>query len=143
VASIRRSPGGKRSAGNRGQLGDGRTTIGSSHSGGRRLTFAALSRVTRQLRPDPTGAAYCGLQQSGQLGDGTTTIGSPTRSPGLDVRRADAGNNAGGHTCGVTTSGAAYCLGRKANGQLGECTTTDGSCPHVGGVRRVSRGHMS
>ena len=32
-------------------------------------------------------------------------------------------------TCGVTTSGAAYCWGRNSNGQLGDGTTTDHTSP--------------
>src|SRR5207244_12949888 len=40
-------------------------------------------------------------------------------------------------TCGVTTSGAAYCWGRNSNGQLGDGTTTDHTSPALvlGGLR--------
>src|SRR5439155_24488068 len=80
-----------------------------------------------------TGAAYCwGFNSGGQLGDGTTTDRfSPTPvAGGVTFAALSAGNNgAGGHTCGVTTSGAAYCWGHNGNGQLGDGTTTDRLVP--------------
>ena len=127
---------------NRGQLGDGTAPdryVPTAVAGG--LTFAALSAgdgATCGLTP--TGAAYCwGFNSGGQLGDGTTTDRfSPTPvAGGVTFAALSAGNNgAGGHTCGVTTSGAAYCWGHNGNGQLGDGTTTDRLVPTpvAGGV---------
>ena len=77
-----------------------------------------------------SGTAYCwGLNFAGQLGDGTTT--ESRRTPVLV-----AGNLAftslsvgGSHTCGLTSSGAAYCWGYNRYGQLGDGTTTDRRTP--------------
>jgi len=127
---------------NRGQLGDGTMPdrlVPTAVAGG--LTFATLSAGDgASCGLTLTGAAYCwGFNTSGQLGDGTTTDRlSPTPvAGGLTFAALSAGNNAaGGHTCGVTTSGAAYCWGRNGNGQLGDGTTTDRLVPTpvTGGV---------
>ncbi len=45
---------------------------------------------------------------------------------GLSFARVSAGV---GHTCGVTTAGAAYCWGYDVSGQLGDGTTTDRLSP--------------
>lgn len=70
--------------------------------------------------------AYCwGGNQYGQLGIGTAedvNQGSPrTIQGGLTFRMVSTG---GWHTCGVTTSGAAYCWGSNVYGTLGDGTTT-------------------
>ena len=72
------------------------------------------------------GQAYCwGFNSNGQLGDGTTTQRMvPTRVtllPGISLAAISAGYS---HTCGVATSGDAYCWGSNYYGQLGDGTTT-------------------
>src|SRR5437870_4667396 len=73
-----------------------------------------------------SGAAYCWGDESnvGLLGDGKTTGGSVVPTPvagGLTFTTLSAGPS---ETCGVTTSGAAYCWGYNAFGQLGDGTHT-------------------
>jgi alpha-tubulin suppressor-like RCC1 family protein len=78
------------------------------------------------------GDAYCwgSRNESGQLGDGTTTSRTVPTPVAGDLKSASI--SAGeGHTCGVTTSGAAYCWGGASasgkdntEGQLGDGTTT-------------------
>lgn len=67
-----------------------------------------------------TGALYCwGVNQWGQVGTGTVTnnvttlqqVGSATDWAAVDV--------GGGFTCARKTSGAIYCFGTNANGELG------------------------
>src|SRR5204862_2751579 len=76
------------------------------------------------------GAAYCcGGNYVGQLGDGSTT-NSSTPVPvagGLNFSALTTG--VGGHTCGLTMSGAAYCWGGNHIGQLGDGSTTLSSIP--------------
>jgi alpha-tubulin suppressor-like RCC1 family protein len=80
-----------------------------------------------------TGKAYCwGWDRDGQLGDGRTTTEEQTTpvavSGSLDfewVSAGEGGNFASGHTCGVTSSGAAYCWGGGEYGQLGDGSTSE------------------
>jgi alpha-tubulin suppressor-like RCC1 family protein len=107
------------------------------------LTFASVSaRNGHSCGVATAGAAYCwGWNQYGQLGVGTTTgpqqcaaLGSTTPcstspvavSGGLTFTSGSAG---GGHTCALTTAGAAYCWGDNSSGQLGNGTTTNSSTP--------------
>ena len=98
-----------------GQLGDGSTTSSSTPvavSGG--LTFSTLYAgdyhtcgLTR------AGAAYCwGDNEFGQVGDGSTSNRStPVAVSGALIFTALAPGSIGLHSCGLTTSGAAYCWG--------------------------------
>jgi|SRR5450759_319039 len=77
------------------------------------------------------GAAYCwGANWFGQLGDGTTTTERHTpvavQQGGVTFTSTTAGE---GHTCGLTSAGAAYCWGDNDNGRLGDNTTTGRSTP--------------
>jgi alpha-tubulin suppressor-like RCC1 family protein len=112
-----------------GQLGDGTTTRSLTPipvAGG--ITFVSLSAgFYHTCGIATTGGAYCwgrntpnSFQEStgGQLGDGTTTNRSvPTLvSGGLAFQSISAGEVS---TCGVTTTGVAYCWGDNEYGQLG------------------------
>jgi len=76
------------------------------------------------------GAAYCwGSNSNGQLGTGTiggTFVPAGPVSGGLTFVSLSAG---GSYTCGVTPSGAIYCWGANASGQLGDGTQTDRATP--------------
>ena len=83
-----------------------------------------------------SGSAWCwGDNFSGQLGAVTTEICASTRpcatqavevQGGLTFQNIEAGNQ---FTCGVVTSGEAYCWGANSSGQLGNGSTTPSSVP--------------
>ena len=92
------------------------------------------------------GRAYCwGLNAFGQLGDGTyerrvqptPVIGNLrfrqiVTMNGASVEGASFGSEiqlSKSHTCALTLSGAAYCWGRNAFGQLGNGSTVDSPVP--------------
>jgi alpha-tubulin suppressor-like RCC1 family protein len=117
-----------------GQLGDGSLLDASSPvavSGGH--IFASLSAGDfDNCAVTISGDALCwGNNLFGQLGNGTSGLGTDATTPqlvsgGHTFAAVSAGNL---HTCGITTSGAAYCWGRNALGQLGDNTTTDATTP--------------
>ena len=81
------------------------------------------------------GVAYCwGMAYHGQLGNGQMGTGASypvapvAVSGGLTFRQLSAGV---WHTCGVTTSGTAYCWGLNEVGQLGSGDTVSVSVPHA------------
>jgi alpha-tubulin suppressor-like RCC1 family protein len=67
-----------------------------------------------------TGVAYCwGSNYTGELGNGSTSWNSipvAVGGGGLTFASVSAG---GGHSCGLTTTGAAYCWGDNRGGDLG------------------------
>jgi Regulator of Chromosome Condensation (RCC1) repeat protein/regulator of chromosome condensation (RCC1) repeat-containing protein len=95
------------------------------------LTFVSVSASwTHTCGLATNGTVYCwGNNQVGQLGDGTTTSRQnliPVAG-GLRFTSVSTGND--GYSCGVTTSGAAYCWGLNAYGQLGDGTTSNKLVP--------------
>jgi alpha-tubulin suppressor-like RCC1 family protein len=90
------------------------------------LVFASVSAGGQHTCGVTTGgAAYCwGDNTDGQLGNGTTASGSTpvAVAGGLTFRAVSAA--ASSFTCGVTTSGAAYCWGLNRDGELGLGTNT-------------------
>lgn len=83
------------------------------------------------------GRAWCwGDNESGQLGSGSMTsrFTSPVAvSGGLTFSAVATGSD---FSCGLTTSGAAYCWGEGGRGQLGHGSTNDSRTPVA-----VSAGH--
>jgi len=121
-----------------GQLGDGTSTS--------RLTPVPVSPrlppldVTALAAGDGhtcavtrAGAVWCwGDNRAGQLGDGTTTTRpTPVAVSGLGGSVVVAITAGWGHTCAVTSAGAALCWGSNADGQLGDGTTIDRYTPVV------------
>jgi alpha-tubulin suppressor-like RCC1 family protein len=103
-------------------------------SGG--MTFASISAGSLYTCAlTSAGAAYCwGLNNFGNLGDGTDTsrtTPTPVSQSGLAFATivAYAENRVTETTCGITTSGAAYCWGFAGNGQLGDPAVTAESSP--------------
>ncbi|MEX2282900.1 MAG: Ig-like domain-containing protein [Gemmatimonadota bacterium] len=79
-----------------------------------------------------SGTAYCwGSNSHGQLGDSTTFLRSvPTLVAGGHIFNAiRAGGFVFGHTCALTTDGAAYCWGDNERGQLGRGGSNVGAQP--------------
>jgi alpha-tubulin suppressor-like RCC1 family protein len=83
------------------------------------------------------GAAYCwGAGASGQLGNGTSTatqntpvaVSQGAMPSGTTLFQISSG---GSHTCVQDTTGAFYCWGDNANGDLGNNSTTASNVPVV------------
>jgi alpha-tubulin suppressor-like RCC1 family protein len=120
----------------RGQLGNGASDV-TGHSspapvaGGFAFTalHAGLGRHTCALLA--SGAAFCwGENTFGGLGNGSR-IDSAVPSAvvgGFSFAQLRAGGFLG-HTCGLTSSGAAVCWGENERGQVGDGTTLDRSTP--------------
>jgi alpha-tubulin suppressor-like RCC1 family protein len=87
-------------------------------------TFASLTAgVDHTCGLSSAGNAYCwGANYAGQLGDNSSTqrLTPVLVSGGLTFSKLTAGQGEqGGHTCGLTTGGVAYCWGYNGYGQLG------------------------
>lgn len=118
---------------------NGNGVTGNGASTGNVLTpYTAIAGGATQLAANDNHACALlsgnivkcwGWNGYGQLGDGTTTTRTtPTAVTGLpaDIAQLAAGND---HTCARTTTGAAWCWGGNAQGQLGDGTTTNRSQP--------------
>ena len=83
---------------------------------------------------DSNGAAYCwGDNADGQLGDATTvntdvpvTVSITGVLAAKTLTQISASDD---HTCALDSTGAAYCWGDNANGQLGNASTTTTDVP--------------
>ncbi len=88
------------------------------------------------------GTAYCwGAGTRGELGTGVTN-GSAVAVPvaGSVTFASLSSRMPGEHSCGVSTTGAAYCWGNNAMGQLGNGLRTDASSPQpVAGALTFSK----
>jgi alpha-tubulin suppressor-like RCC1 family protein len=94
------------------------------------LVFASVSAGDMHTCGVTTGGAvYCwGDNRHGQLGNGTTasSLTPVAVAGGLTFKSVSASRY--GHTCGVTTDGAAYCWGLNMAGQLGYGSTPPPGC---------------
>ena len=127
-----------------GQLGDNtsvasRATPAPINSS---LSFTAVSAGTDHTCAIATGGdAYCwGLRATNRLGDGglSTSSSSPVKvAGGLTFVAISAGVD---HTCGITTSGDAYCWGANNYGKLGDNSATPAALPRAvqGGLKFTS-----
>jgi len=116
-----------------GQIGNGFDGAGEVPSlatvkSERFTTVSAGSHHACALNLD--GRAYCwGSDSRGQLGD-SLVINSTTPIPVADSTRLFRAISAGdSHTCGVTTTGAAYCWGEGVSGQLGNGVADSSDVP--------------
>ncbi len=121
-----------------GQLGDDSTTRrttpvdvkGVGGSGTLSDVAAITAGASHSCARTTAGAVLCwGDNYYGQLGDGSTTHRTtPVAVSGLGsgVAAIAAGS---GHTCALTTAGAAHCWGYNTNGQLGDSSTTRRTTP--------------
>lgn len=127
-----------------GELGSGSTVWSNTPvavSGG--LVFKALVATDRNTCGlTGSGVAYCwGDNTYGVLGNGSTTgpqqcsyggqswACSTVPVPVSGGFTFAALTSNGGHTCGLTGSGVAYCWGANAGGELGNGTITNSSTP--------------
>jgi alpha-tubulin suppressor-like RCC1 family protein len=77
-----------------------------------------------------SGGAFCwGYNEDGRLGDGSliSSTDPVAVAGGHAFVLLDLGN--WGHSCGVTTSGEAYCWGKGGQGQLGDGNASDSAVP--------------
>jgi alpha-tubulin suppressor-like RCC1 family protein len=99
------------------------------------LVFSALSTGSKHTCGLATGgAAYCwGFNYDGQLGNGSSTSSPDLATPlpgavlgGLSFAAVSPGYFA---TCGIATSGAAYCWGGNVTGLFGDGSGTNSLVP--------------
>ena len=124
-------------ANSRGQLGDGSTTNRSvpvAVTGGQsfeKITAGGFN-FGHTCAVTSAGQAYCwGDNGEGQLGLGTAdqaAHSTPAPVSGVVVF-ASLSAGLGSHTCGLTSTGSAFCWGANAFGALGDGTTTSRFSP--------------
>ena len=126
-----------------GQIGDStsadRTTPGAVANA---LVFASIATGGRHTCGiTTTGGAHCwGSNSSGQIGDGTSGSASNRASPvavydDLGVSASWSALVVGGwHTCGLLSTGKAYCWGNNWSGQVGDGTSGNGAYQRLGPV---------
>ncbi|MCH7475709.1 MAG: Ig-like domain-containing protein [Gemmatimonadetes bacterium] len=120
-----------------GQLGDGTAGGGVTMtpvavSGG--LTFASVSGGgSHTCGLTTAGSAYCWGSNRfyGQLGDGTLTDRSTPVEVSGGLTFASVSARGRDHSCGLTTSGTAYCWGRAWDGQLGNNQFNSANVPQA------------
>jgi len=116
-----------------GQLGEGSNTnrlIPFTVSGGHSFTQIVAGSI-HSCGLTTTGQVYCwGSGANGRLGNGlTATSNVPVKVFGQRTYTSIALQGSGATTCAVATTGAVYCWGVGANGQLGNNTTADSAIP--------------
>lgn len=112
-----------------GQLGDSANADTASPAAVRGgLSFAAIggdAAGSHRCGVTAAGAAYCwGSNAYGELGDGSDTNRATPVAVAGGLTFAMVNTGGGSNTCGITTTGKAYCWGINYTGQLGIGTTT-------------------
>lgn len=102
--------------------------------GGLGFSSIALGGVACGLTA--TGTAYCwsdgiGNNGAGLLGNGSTSASLIPVLVSGELTFASLSTGSGAQTCGVTTTGAAYCWGNNKYGQLGDDATANSLTPTV------------
>jgi alpha-tubulin suppressor-like RCC1 family protein len=132
-----------------GQLGDGSTTDKSvpvAVSGG--LTFSALATAfAHTCGITDSGAAYCwGDNGHGQLGNDSFEDNSSPVAVSGELGFSALATHSSYHTCGLISSGAAYCWGWNFYGQLGDGSNVSSRAPVAvsGGLtfKALGAGHL-
>lgn len=101
------------------------------------ISFSAVSAgFYHSCGITPTGVAYCwGWGGDGQLGTGFRPPAAAPRASAHTPLAVTGGHTFAmvttgwGHSCGVTTSGEAYCWGDNSSGQLGDGSRTGSLVP--------------